>query len=86
MVSPYGEAARSLRFTPGHEECRHEWTFRSRNRRFAHIRYQDDHLFASENLARRLEYHAVDHRRGGQDERPLGVGAPQQLAAVSRNA
>jgi hypothetical protein len=26
-------------------------------------------------------YHAVDHRRGGQDERPLGVGAPQQLAA-----
>lgn len=31
------------------------WTFRSRNKRLAHIRYQDDHVFASRALADRLK-------------------------------
>jgi exonuclease III len=31
------------------------WTFRSRDKKLAHIRYQDDHVFASRALADRLK-------------------------------
>jgi hypothetical protein len=39
----------------GVEDCTHVWTFRARERRRAHIRYQDDHVFASPALAKRLK-------------------------------
>jgi exonuclease III len=38
----------------GEDDCTHAWTFRSRDPRYTHIRYQDDHVFASRPLARKL--------------------------------
>jgi exonuclease III len=35
--------------------CSHVWTFRSRDKRYANVRYQDDHVFASRALADRLK-------------------------------
>jgi exonuclease III len=39
----------------GDKSCTHVWTFRSRDKRRARIRYQDDHVFASRALADRLK-------------------------------
>ncbi len=39
----------------GEEDCTHVWTFRSRDKRYAQVRYQDDHVFASRALAKKLK-------------------------------
>ncbi len=55
----------------GSEDCTHVWTFRSPNKRYTHIRYQDDHVFASRPLADRLKSCRSAGFNGASDHAPI---------------